>query len=183
MRSLDQRSLPVHAVRGVRLSALRVCTGVAGQPGPRRVHFEPAWNAPLGTYLCSGVSVTLLGRRYGVPRRACGTLGRCGRGRSGVAVGVGVELRALGPVGAVVNGGLVELGPPKQRALFGLLVSRVGRPVAVDVLLEELWSGDPPAAAMASLLAMCATCGGCWSRTGHLGRRPRCCAPAPRATC
>ncbi len=65
----------------------------------------------------------------------------------------GVELRALGPVGAVVNGGLVDLGPPKQRVLFALLVSRVGRPVAVDVLLEELWSGRPPAAAMASLLA------------------------------
>jgi DNA-binding SARP family transcriptional activator len=45
------------------------------------------------------------------------------------------------------------LGPPKQRALFALLVSRVGRPVAVDALVEELWSGDPPAAAMASLLA------------------------------
>jgi DNA-binding SARP family transcriptional activator len=70
-----------------------------------------------------------------------------------VAVDVGVELRALGPVAAVVNGGLLDLGPPKQRALFALLVSRVGRPVAVDVLLEELWSGDPPAAAMASLLA------------------------------
>jgi DNA-binding SARP family transcriptional activator len=69
------------------------------------------------------------------------------------AVGVGVKLRALGPVGAVVNGRLVDLGPPKQRALFALLVSRVGRPVAVDVLLEELWSGDPPAAAMESLLA------------------------------
>ncbi len=66
---------------------------------------------------------------------------------------MGVELRALGPVGAVVDGRLVDLGPPKQRALFALLVSRVGRPVAVDVLLEELWSGDPPAAAMASLLA------------------------------
>jgi DNA-binding SARP family transcriptional activator/tetratricopeptide (TPR) repeat protein len=66
---------------------------------------------------------------------------------------VAVELRALGPVGAVVNGRLVELGPPKQRALFALLVSRVGRPVSVDTLREELWSGDPPAAAMASLLA------------------------------
>ena len=70
-----------------------------------------------------------------------------------MAVGVAVELRALGPVGAVVNGRLVELGPPKQRALFALLVSRVGRPVSVDTLREELWSGDPPAAAMASLLA------------------------------
>jgi DNA-binding SARP family transcriptional activator/tetratricopeptide (TPR) repeat protein len=53
----------------------------------------------------------------------------------------------------VVNGRLVDLGPPKQRALFALLVSRVGRPVAVDVLLEELWSGHSPAAAMTSLLA------------------------------
>jgi DNA-binding SARP family transcriptional activator len=66
---------------------------------------------------------------------------------------VGVELCALGPVGAVVSGRLVDLGPPKQRALFALLVSRVGRPVAVDVLLEELWARHPPAAAMTSLLA------------------------------
>ncbi len=64
-----------------------------------------------------------------------------------------VELRALGPVEAVVGGRLVDLGPPKQRALFALLMSRVGRPVAVDVLLEELWSGAPPPAAMTSLQA------------------------------
>ncbi len=65
---------------------------------------------------------------------------------------VGVELRALGPVGAVVDGRLVDLGPPKQRALFALLLSRVDRPVAVDTLIEELWRGEPPSAAMASLL-------------------------------
>jgi hypothetical protein len=47
------------------------------------------------------------------------------------AGGVGVELRVLGPVEAVVNGGLVDLGPLKQRVLCALLVSRVGRPVAV----------------------------------------------------
>jgi DNA-binding SARP family transcriptional activator len=69
------------------------------------------------------------------------------------AGGVGVEVRVLGPVDAVVDGRLVDLGPPKQRALCALLVSRVGRPVAVDVLLEELWGGDPPPAAMASLRA------------------------------
>ena len=68
-------------------------------------------------------------------------------------MGVGVQLRALGPVEAVVGGRLVDLGPPKQRALFGLLLSRVDRPVSVDALLEELWSGDPPAAATASLQA------------------------------
>lgn len=70
-----------------------------------------------------------------------------------MAVGVCVELRALGPVGAVVDGQSVDLGPPKQRVLFALLLSRGGRLVSVDSLLEELWSGHPPAAAMTSLLA------------------------------
>ena len=68
------------------------------------------------------------------------------------ATAVEVELRALGPVEAVVGGELVDLGSPLQRALFALLLSRVDRPVAVDTLIEELWSGKPPAAAMASLL-------------------------------
>ncbi|MGH3821716.1 MAG: BTAD domain-containing putative transcriptional regulator [Pseudonocardiaceae bacterium] len=66
---------------------------------------------------------------------------------------MGLELRALGPVEAVVDGRLVDLGPFKQRALFALLLSRVDRSVAVDTLIEELWSGEPPAAAMASLQA------------------------------
>ena len=57
----------------------------------------------------------------------------------------------LGPIEAVVAGQLVDLGTPKQRALLALLVSRVGQPVAVDVLLEELWAGQPPPSAMTSL--------------------------------
>ncbi|MBV8995578.1 MAG: winged helix-turn-helix domain-containing protein [Pseudonocardiales bacterium] len=61
--------------------------------------------------------------------------------------------RALGPVEAVIAGRLVDLGPPRQRALFGLLLSRVDRPVAVDTVIEELWAGDPPAVAMASVRA------------------------------
>jgi DNA-binding SARP family transcriptional activator len=118
------------------------------------VYWEPVWNALCWCrYLCSGDSVTLAGQKTWVPCMACGIWGRSGRERSGAAVSVSVELRALGPVEAVVNGGLVDLGPPKQRVLFALLVSRVGRPVAVDVLLEQLWAGDPPAAAMTSLLA------------------------------
>src|SRR5262245_50792596 len=68
------------------------------------------------------------------------------------ASAVGVQLLVLGPVEAVVGGEPVDLGAPKQRALFALLLSRVDRPVAVDTLIEELWSGEPPAAAMASLL-------------------------------
>ncbi len=63
------------------------------------------------------------------------------------------EFRALGPVEAVVAGRLVDLGAPKQRALLALLVSRVGQPVAVDVMVEELWAGHPPRSAMTSLQA------------------------------
>jgi DNA-binding SARP family transcriptional activator len=64
-----------------------------------------------------------------------------------------VEFRALGPVEAVVAGRLVDLGAPKQRALLTLLVSRVGQPVSVDVMLEELWAGRPPPSATTSLQA------------------------------
>lgn len=64
-----------------------------------------------------------------------------------------MQWRALGPVEAVVAGRLVDLGPPRQRALFGLLLSRVDRPVAVDTVIEDLWSGDPPVAVMASVRA------------------------------
>lgn len=63
------------------------------------------------------------------------------------------QWRALGPVEVMVGGRLVDLGPPRQRALFGLLLSRVDHLVAVDALVEDLWSGDPPAAAMTSLRA------------------------------
>ncbi|MGH3874656.1 MAG: FxSxx-COOH system tetratricopeptide repeat protein [Pseudonocardiaceae bacterium] len=54
---------------------------------------------------------------------------------------------------AVIGGRPIDLGPPRQRALFGLLLSQVDRLVAVDALIEDLWSGNPPAAAMNSLRA------------------------------
>lgn len=64
-----------------------------------------------------------------------------------------VEFRALGPLEAVVGGRMVDLGTPKQRALLALLVSRVGQPVTVDVMLEALWAGHPPPSARTSLHA------------------------------
>lgn len=63
------------------------------------------------------------------------------------------EFRALGPIEAVVGGRLVDLGAPKQRALLALLVSQVGQPVAIDVIVEELWTGRPPPSAITSLQA------------------------------
>jgi DNA-binding SARP family transcriptional activator/tetratricopeptide (TPR) repeat protein len=64
-----------------------------------------------------------------------------------------VEFRALGPLEAVVAGRPVDLGTPKQRALLALLVSQVGQPVAVGVMLEALWEGQPPPSATTSLQA------------------------------
>jgi DNA-binding SARP family transcriptional activator len=64
-----------------------------------------------------------------------------------------VEIRVLGPIEAVVAGRLVDLGAPKQRALLVLLVSKVGQPVAVDEIVEVLWTGKPPPSAITSLQA------------------------------
>ncbi|MDG4809525.1 BTAD domain-containing putative transcriptional regulator [Micromonospora sp. WMMD1120] len=64
-----------------------------------------------------------------------------------------VEFHALGPLEAVVAGQLANLGTPKQRALLALLVSRIGQPVAVEMILETLWAGHPPRSAMTSLQA------------------------------
>ncbi|WP_079190149.1 AfsR/SARP family transcriptional regulator [Actinacidiphila paucisporea] len=63
------------------------------------------------------------------------------------------EFRALGPIEAVVGDRLVDPGAPKQRALLALLVSKVGQPVAVDMIVEELWTGKPPPSAITSLQA------------------------------
>jgi hypothetical protein len=74
--------------------------------------------------------------------RGIGTWERSDQRRSGVAseVEVGVEWRALGPVEVLVDGRLVDLGRPTQRALFGLLLSRVDQPVALDAVIEQLWA-------------------------------------------
>lgn len=79
------------------------------------------------------------------------------------------EFRALGPIEAVVAGHLVDLGAPKQRALLALLVSKVGQPVAVDVIVEELWTGNPPPSAVTSLQAYVANL----RRVLEPGRVPR----------
>ncbi|MFB8145097.1 MULTISPECIES: AfsR/SARP family transcriptional regulator [Streptomyces] len=75
------------------------------------------------------------------------------RRSDGHAPGTGVEFRVLGPVEAAVGGRWVDLGAPKQRAALVLLVSQVGRPVSVDVLVEALWDGRPPQSAITSLHA------------------------------
>jgi DNA-binding SARP family transcriptional activator len=50
----------------------------------------------------------------------------------------------LGPVEARLDGASVDLGTPKQRALLCALALSLGRPVAVDTIVDLLWGDDPP---------------------------------------
>ena len=67
--------------------------------------------------------------------------------------GPAIELRVLGPFEVLLEGGVVALGSPKQRALLAALVISANRVVSVDRLVEELWGDEAPARAMASLQA------------------------------
>jgi len=62
-----------------------------------------------------------------------------------------MEVRVLGPLEVVVEGVLVALGSPKERALFALLAVQANKVVSVDRLADELWDGSPPDQAVAAL--------------------------------
>ncbi|MEV4814076.1 BTAD domain-containing putative transcriptional regulator [Micromonospora avicenniae] len=63
-------------------------------------------------------------------------------------------LRVLGPLEVEVNtGGTVDLGGPRQRAVLALLLSARGDVVSVGRMINDLWRGDPPPRAIASLQA------------------------------
>ena len=63
-----------------------------------------------------------------------------------------MRFRVLGPVEVLdADGGLVQLGGQKQRALLGLLLASGGRVVSVSRIIDELWDEDPPAKALVSV--------------------------------
>ena len=62
-----------------------------------------------------------------------------------------MEFRILGPLEVEEDGRQVALGGEKQRALLALLLLSRGRPVSTDRLIEEVWSGRPPATAVKSV--------------------------------
>ena len=64
-----------------------------------------------------------------------------------------VRICVLGPIRASVNGGPLDLGGPKQRAVLARLVLAHGQVVSVDRLIEDLWEGEPPPKALAALQA------------------------------
>jgi DNA-binding SARP family transcriptional activator len=62
-------------------------------------------------------------------------------------------IRVLGSFAAEAGGEPVPLGGPRQRAVLALLVAARGQVVSVDRMVEDLWNGEPPSRALASLQA------------------------------
>ncbi|HKT03791.1 MAG TPA: AfsR/SARP family transcriptional regulator, partial [Rugosimonospora sp.] len=63
------------------------------------------------------------------------------------ADGGGVRIQVLGPVRAWNGDTSIDLGPPAQRGLLGLLALAAGRPLSRDELVDALWKNRPPATA------------------------------------
>jgi DNA-binding SARP family transcriptional activator len=62
-----------------------------------------------------------------------------------------VEFAVLGPLRVRVNGGTVQAGPAKQRALLALLLLRPNELVPLSAITEELWDQAPPRSTPANL--------------------------------
>ena len=55
-----------------------------------------------------------------------------------------MQFRILGSLSVVRNGRVAALGPPKQRALLAILLTRIGEIVPVERLVELLWGTAAP---------------------------------------
>jgi DNA-binding SARP family transcriptional activator len=62
-----------------------------------------------------------------------------------------VEFRVLGSLEVVEAGRPLRLGGPKPRTLLAIFLTRPGRVIASEELVEELWEGHPPASAPTAL--------------------------------
>jgi len=62
-----------------------------------------------------------------------------------------LEFGLLGSLEMSVDGALVPLGTPKQRAVLAMLLMNRNTPVGVDRLITALWEGWPPSGARASI--------------------------------
>ncbi|MDX6739395.1 BTAD domain-containing putative transcriptional regulator [Actinocorallia sp. A-T 12471] len=62
-----------------------------------------------------------------------------------------LSFRLLGPLEVLRDGVPVDLGGPRQRALLALLLVRPSAYASAGELADELWSGAPPAGAVATL--------------------------------
>jgi predicted ATPase/DNA-binding SARP family transcriptional activator len=64
-----------------------------------------------------------------------------------------MQYRILGPLEVADGPRLLDLGGPKQRAVLAALLVEAGQVVSLSRLIDELWEGEPPPRATASLQA------------------------------
>lgn len=64
-----------------------------------------------------------------------------------------VRVGLLGPLTVTRGGVPLELGPRQRRVLLVRLLVACGRPVRLDTLCDDLWTGHPPAGAVAAVHA------------------------------
>ena len=62
-----------------------------------------------------------------------------------------MQFRVLGPVEVLDDGEPLDIGTPRQRALLARLLVDANRVVPLDRIIDDLWEGEPPAAATATL--------------------------------
>jgi DNA-binding SARP family transcriptional activator/tetratricopeptide (TPR) repeat protein len=71
--------------------------------------------------------------------------------RPGAVRSAAVQIFAFGELAVTVDGVPVAVGPPKQRAVLGLLLARPGVEVSSGELIDALWGSPPPASAANNL--------------------------------
>jgi WD40 repeat protein/DNA-binding SARP family transcriptional activator len=62
-----------------------------------------------------------------------------------------VNVRVLGPLEVLHNGVDVRVGGRKQRTVLAVLAAEVGKPVAVDTLIDAVWGEEPTPGARSTL--------------------------------
>ena len=60
---------------------------------------------------------------------------------------MGVEYRVLGPLEVLVEGRIVDVGPPRHRGVLVLLIAHANTVVPAHHLIEALWGDGPPSSA------------------------------------
>jgi DNA-binding SARP family transcriptional activator/transcriptional regulator with XRE-family HTH domain/tetratricopeptide (TPR) repeat protein len=144
--NLTQRELAAKA--GLSVAALR------DHEQGRRCRLRPHTLAALAFALgLNADQAAGLARAAAIPRRRPDLSAQPRHARDGFGAGplrdpTGKDqvlwLAALGPLGAWQNGTPLSLGPPAQRAVFGLLLLDPGALVRRDTIIDVLWGDAPP---------------------------------------